>query len=371
MQIAETGDPSDLAFFVAVSEERAAYLQHATELHSPLPRAPRHALSVPGTARSFAHLLSLPQRFIDFHPLSDAFKGTVLLNAVIHNRREVVQLLIQLGATVDLGNPTTSTTPLLMAAACGHVDLARLLVDAGAKINQSPRLAGGVSITPLFMAAQLNQVEVVRYFVSTGSCDIDGGAISPLFIAAEVDNLEIVDILLEAGANPSKPLKNGIRPLFQACSTGNERVVVRMIRAGVDVNLACADHSTPLFIACQQGFVAIVRHLLQQNIARSLNARFGMGKGPTPLFIAALRDHPDIVEELIGAGADLSIRNEQVTPLMAAVWSGHARISQLLLNRGALRFENSVRAVLDLAMAQGHSEIAQNIKDAGQWYCVD
>jgi ankyrin repeat protein len=56
----------------------------------------------------------------------------------------------------------------------------------------------------------------------------------------------------------------------------------------------------------------------------------------TPLFHAALGDHPDVVAFLLDRGADANARDQfGDTPLIVACAKGHAATAALLLKRGA------------------------------------
>jgi|SRR5215471_5098375 len=61
--------------------------------------------------------------------------------------------------------------------------------------------------------------------------------------------------------------------------------------------------------------------------------------GSTPLHCAVWKGHPEMVEALINAGADVNARNENdhwgTTPLHAAAHANQAGIAQLLIDRGA------------------------------------
>src|SRR5690606_39915298 len=64
---------------------------------------------------------------------------------------EAVQALLDVGAEVDFVDPDGST-PLLLALMNGHWDTARLLIEAGADVNQW----GWWGQTPLYLAVDMN-----------------------------------------------------------------------------------------------------------------------------------------------------------------------------------------------------------------------
>ena len=55
--------------------------------------------------------------------------------AARHGRTEVVELLVDAGADMNICNINTKWTALYVAAEQGHTELVKLLVDAGADVN--------------------------------------------------------------------------------------------------------------------------------------------------------------------------------------------------------------------------------------------
>lgn len=144
-----------------------------------------------------------------------------------------LNLLLDLGAQVDLSDPE-GLTPLHCAAARNHEAVVARLLEAGAPLNQCdaqgwspvtwttanrlPRLLkrlldfGGQAdlpdqqgITPLLHALRHNFPDVGGILLSQGA---DPNAKSPsgvplLLVAIEQNNLKFVELLREAGANPN------------------------------------------------------------------------------------------------------------------------------------------------------------------------
>ena len=88
-------------------------------------------------------------------------------------------------------------TPLLVASDQGHVDVARLLIEAGADIDEA-KYDGA---TPLFIASQRGHVEVVKALLDGGAdaTQATNFGMTPLMIAKLMNHAEIV-ALLEAAA---------------------------------------------------------------------------------------------------------------------------------------------------------------------------
>lgn len=67
--------------------------------------------------------------------------------------------------------------------------------------------------TPIFLAAAYNQADAVRLLAQMSRIDVntpaDNGRVTPLHAAARAGHLEALQALLEAGADPLVPQRNG------------------------------------------------------------------------------------------------------------------------------------------------------------------
>ena len=73
--------------------------------------------------------------------------------------------LISRGADASWRHPTGGASPLYVACECGHLELAKLLLQAGAKADQ-PRDDGA---TPLYMACREANTTVVLALLAAGA----------------------------------------------------------------------------------------------------------------------------------------------------------------------------------------------------------
>lgn len=126
-----------------------------------------------------------------------AYADENFIQAARDGNRAFVQSYIQSGGDVDAKNPHGGTA-IMFAARAGHVEIAQLLIDAGADLNVHGNYAG---TTALIWAAQYGPAEIVRLFIQ-GKAEInaknhDGN--TALDFAKERGHAEIVDILQSAG----------------------------------------------------------------------------------------------------------------------------------------------------------------------------
>lgn len=133
----------------------------------------------------------------------------------------VAEALLEHGAIVDARDEWQSVTSLMIAAAESHVDLVRLLIDAGADVNakadetelfigpgdesttytQIPR--GGM--TALMFAAREGCLECVRLLANAGA-DVnyqDPAFVTPMNLAIYNGHFDTAALLLDEGADPN------------------------------------------------------------------------------------------------------------------------------------------------------------------------
>lgn len=69
--------------------------------------------------------------------------------------------------TCMLGEEVTENLRLSIASSRGHLEVVRLLLDAGAKLEHSGSHSSG---HPLLLAAQRGNLEVLRMLIAAGPC---------------------------------------------------------------------------------------------------------------------------------------------------------------------------------------------------------
>lgn len=212
----------------------------------------------------------------------------------------VVELLIQLGADVNLQDPEGDTA-LHYAAFGNQPTTAAALLKGGADGNRLNKN----KCSPLHVAVNKGFTDVVKTFLSC-SCNVnaqDSYGDTVLHDAIAKDFADIVELLINfRGIDLSIKNKRGFNCLHHASLKGNARAASLIIQKSPDLMGAVKD----------DGFSA--------------------------LHLASLNGHYDVVKCLVQARSlfDVNLRNgRQQTPLLLAVDKRHVKIAKLLLENGA------------------------------------
>ena len=149
-------------------------------------------------------------------------------DAAMHDNRDEVRTLLKQGADVNAAQGD-GLTALHWAALKGDVELAQMLVYAGANLKATTRLD---AFTPLLMAAK------------------DGDA-------------AMVEALVNAGADTNAATTNGTTPLMFASASGSVKAVETLLSHGAKVNATeHAREETPLIFAAASGRTDVIRALV-------------------------------------------------------------------------------------------------------------
>jgi ankyrin repeat protein len=148
---------------------------------------------------------------------SDDHGATPLHAALIHERANIVNLLLAHGADVNR-SANNGWTPLHIAASTnGNTDIVQLLLDHDAQLNATDARGW----TALFVASFRGHIEVVRLLLSKESTDVNATDVhgqTPLMTASQRGHREIVNLLLQHGANAHAADEDGATALdFEAC----------------------------------------------------------------------------------------------------------------------------------------------------------
>lgn len=255
-------------------------------------------------------------------------------------------------------------TPLLYAARDGHADCAKLLLDAGAKID----LADANDLTPLLTALLNDKLAVAKLLLERGA-DVnvhDWWGRTPLWAAVDVRNLEVngpkkdngvdrplafemIKALLDKGVDPNARVKEyppdrryittlgslawvnftGQTAFIKAALAGDVETMRLLLQYKADPNITTFNGTTALAAAAGVNWVQnqtwtegpdklLEAVKLCVDLGQDVNGANDMGL--TPLHGAANRGSNEIISYLVSKGARLDAKDKVGrTPL---TWAG-------------------------------------------------
>jgi serine/threonine-protein phosphatase 6 regulatory ankyrin repeat subunit B len=156
-------------------------------------------------------------------------KETALMNAVTRGHLEIIQALLAAKADVSLRN-SFDFNPFTSAVAAGNQEIAALLLDAGAKVDE-----GASGLTPLAFAVSGGNTEMIRFLAARGA-DVNHGAkrgeATALISAILAAQIESVKTLLELKADVNAKMKDGTTALKLARKGDQEEIIALLEAAG-------------------------------------------------------------------------------------------------------------------------------------------
>ena len=268
-----------------------------------------------GDLSKVAKLLSGPK--VNINAKRDIDIASPLHIAAEKDLVEIARILIEKGAKLNSTN-MHGNTPLHEAIKKGHIETAKLLLDKGADVNAKGEWGKYV---PLYESIKQGELEIAKLLIRKGA------DVNPKFqfdicnlvpLAIEKGSLELARLLIEKGASVDN---------FYICT----------IRGGASVRGARGGEKELKYIpilswAIERGYVEIVKLLIERGI--DINAK--TNDEATPLDIAFDKDYTEIVKLLLEKGADANAKNKNgETLLHRAVGEGHLVVVKLLLEKGA------------------------------------
>ena len=306
---------------------------------------------------------------------------TALMFAITENHPDAVRVLLDHGADVNVrtalvetppattGNlqgigraqnrekpvPQGEMTPLLYAARDGRTGIARMLLTAGAKVNQAE--ANGES--PLLVAVNNGQIELAQVLLEQGADPnaTDGFGRAPLWSAVDYRNLDaaessqtngvtrepvlpLIQALLDRGANPNVQTKveppsrrwmmpfgarqwvspAGQTPFVRAALAGDVEVMRLLLQHKADPNIPTLAGVTALMSAAGIGWVPrqtytepkeSILEAVRLCIENGSDVNAANSKGFTALHGAAYRGLDDVVALLVQKGARMDAKDSE------------------------------------------------------------
>ena len=246
-----------------------------------------------------------------------------------------------------VGSGGGGLTALTFAAREGDLASARLLLDAGADINQTTEYGW----TPLLTAVNNRNYRLAKLLLDRGANPslANKGGWTPLYLAVDnrnieggdypvpkpdLDHLELIEALLVKGANPNLRVKDntltrtiftmqwffedGATPFIRAAQSSDTDLMALLLKHGADPKAVTANGDSPLTVAGGIGWVDGVTYerspahnlaAVKMLLDLGLDPNHANNEGRTALMGAALKGRPDVIQLLVERGAKLEMRD--------------------------------------------------------------
>ena len=243
---------------------------------------------------------------------------TPLVYAARENCFECAKILIDAGADVNQ-RTHYGWTPLLVATQNRHYKLAAYLLDHGA----NPNLANNGGWNPLYLATDNRNIESGDYHVRT----------------PDMDHLDFIKLLIDKGANVNARVC-GTESTDKKCAGDSTET-----RNNFTMQWLFEDGATPFLRAAQSGDIPLMKLLL----AHGANPKIFTAHNVTPLAVAAgigwvegvtfewsPKETLEAVKMCLDLGIDPNVADDEGrTSLHGAAHKGRTEVIQLLVDHGA------------------------------------
>ncbi len=208
---------------------------------------------------------------------------------------------------------------LIYATKSGNKELVTKLIDAGMYLDFQKDNGRTALIEAVIDKHNEIAIELIHAGANTDIQSDNSYQFSAICWSAGVGQEDVIDALIHAGANLDLEIRLG--PIFhpallEAIGRENIDIALKLIDAGANPNcyayssMEYDDHGnyaklyTPLMLASQNGNILVVQKLLEID---EINIDFQNSVGETALMWAVSNDQEKIAQELILAGADISL----------------------------------------------------------------
>jgi ankyrin repeat protein len=269
-----------------------------------------------------------PQELVQHINLLSFSGGSAVMFAAAGGHVESARQLMELGANIK---DIARSQP-------GYVEKLQQMIDDGQVQDDDPHVDG---VTALHVAAQGGHLEMVTLLLEAGAdvAHVDDSGSTPLVLAVQGNYGEVASALVEGGSDPNTPYVDdeggSHNLLFDAIMVENEEFALLLIQKGADISHKDEKKVTTLLQASHRGQADIVKALLETT-SKSDFVDDASEDGITPLIAASSEGNVECVTLLIGHKADINAKDkDQTNALMAAAARGHLDVVTALLEAGA------------------------------------
>ena len=211
---------------------------------------------------------------------------------------------------------SNGASPLLLAIAHGRPESARLLIDAGCKID----LYHLDERQPLHHAAIYGEIETLNYLCEKGieANVLTKGGSSALLLASIEGHKDVVRSLIDHGADVNLVYYDAVTALSVAVSNKRYTVMLELLAAGAKADLIGQQKHLPIVHSTINNDIKSVIILLQGNASLGLPGRKLQGENASviehthPLHIAIVKNHSDLILLLMSVEHNINFVRQQL-----------------------------------------------------------
>jgi ankyrin repeat protein len=221
-------------------------------------------------------------------------------------------------AVADVNYKDYVDNALIAAAYEGHTDIVKLLIDAGAGVNNTSIRYGTITSALLIAIDGYNSTTKIMKLLIDAGADVNYNHIStidsnmsgktPLIAAVYMGHTNKFRLLIDAGADVNYVDSRGDTALILAAFNDRPKIVKLLINAGADINHINSFGDTALTRTSRYSTVETLLLLIEAGA--DLNYVDPLDEY-TALMKASERRNPEMVELLIDAGADVNYVNSR------------------------------------------------------------
>lgn len=226
----------------------------------------------------------------------------------------------------------SGASPLHEAVRYGQVEIAKLLLAAGAKVDA----LDAVGKSPFLLIIPKDKQKdmygaLLRFNANVQEKDMFGDTVLHVATLAGVGT-DVLQLLVSNGAPVNERNKQGVTPLSLAIEKNNMQHVKFYAQKGADINAEDMQGNTPLTRALEASSIDMLKTLVTSSNVLSKDSA-----GNTPLHIAIIKDSPfEYVKYLVESGADVNARNKDGdSVLFITVKKNKKDVGDLLLSKNA------------------------------------
>ncbi len=246
---------------------------------------------------------------------------------------KIAQLLLDSGAQVNSHAGFYNTTPLHGAAEKGPLELVKLLVSKGAKVNAVDKEFS----MPLAKAVQADNLEIAQFLLEQGADKTINHSDTEFQTAIfKARSAKMAQLLIANGANVSDRDKKGLSVLLHAVVRHLDFDLLKvLLQNGADINAQDKSGTTALLWAAQHPYERDDKNCVQFLLENGAKANVANNQGETPLLVA---EELDVLQALLTHGADVNAQNEDGQTALIYVAKMNAPVGEKakwLLEHGA------------------------------------